>query len=407
MGEKAAASHLRASPSGATFPARFQRARGREMILLEFGPKAQPVLFDRARRVIRADSAAEVAPALEALDRAAREGLWTAGFLSYEAGYALEPRLLPLMPENRRLPLLAFGVYDAPLAGDDLLAQAGAEAAEAGLSAAEPAWTAEEHGRAIARILDYIAAGDIYQANLTMQMRARRSGTAPGLYGALRARQPVGYGGYAALPGLPGLISRSPELFFETDRDGRIETRPMKGTAPRASNPAHDAALRMELQQSLKNRAENLMIVDLLRNDISRICRVGTVRVPELFAIESYVTVHQMVSRVTGVLRPGATPSAIFRAIYPCGSITGAPKIRAMEIIRELEAGPRGAYCGAMGWIAPGGAARFNVAIRTLTLYDEGEVEFGVGGGIVADSTAEGEYEEALWKARFAALTRG
>lgn len=181
----------------------------------------------------------------------------------------------------------------------------------------------------------------------------------------------------------------------------------MKGTAPRASNPAHDAALRLELQQSLKNRAENLMIVDLLRNDISRICRVGTVRVPELFAIESYVTVHQMVSRVTGELRPGTTPSAIFRAIYPCGSITGAPKIRAMEIIRELEAGPRGAYCGAMGWIAPDGAARFNVAIRTLTLYDEGEVAFGVGGGIVADSTAEGEFEEALWKARFAALTRG
>jgi para-aminobenzoate synthetase component 1 len=377
------------------------------MILLEFGPKAQPVLFDRARQVIRADSAAEVAPALEALDRAARDGLWTAGFLSYEAGYALEPRLLPLMPEGRRLPLLAFGVYDAPLAGDDLLTRAGAEAAAAGLSAAEPAWSADEHAAAIALILGYIAAGDIYQANLTMQMHARRSGPALGLYGALRARQPVGYGGYAALPGLPGLISRSPELFFGTGPDGRIEARPMKGTAPRASNPAHDAALRLELQQSLKNRAENLMIVDLLRNDISRICRVGTVRVPELFAIESYVTVHQMVSRVTGELRPGTTPSAIFRAIYPCGSITGAPKIRAMEIIRELEAGPRGAYCGAMGWIAPDGAARFNVAIRTLTLYDEGEVAFGVGGGIVADSTAEGEFEEALWKARFAALTRG
>lgn len=379
------------------------------MILLEFGPQAQPVLFERPRRVIRAESAAEVMPALEALDRAARDGLWTAGFLSYEAGYALEPRLLPLMPEGRRLPLLAFGVYDEPLPGDALLAEAeaGAKAATAGLSVAEPGWSAADHAEAIARILDYIAAGDIYQANLTMQMRARRSGPALGLYGALRARQPVGYGGFAALPDLPTLISRSPELFFGTDGQGRIETRPMKGTAPRASNPAHDAALRMELQQSLKNRAENLMIVDLLRNDISRICRIGTVRVPELFAIESYTTVHQMVSRVTGELVPGTSPSDIFRAIYPCGSITGAPKIRAMEIIRELEAGPRGAYCGAMGWIAPDGAARFNVAIRTLTLYGEDEVEFGVGGGIVADSTAEGEYEEALWKARFAALTRG
>lgn len=377
------------------------------MILLEFGPKAQPVLFDRASRVIRADSAGEVAPALEALDRAARDGFWTAGFLSYEAGYALEPRLLPLMPENRRGPLLAFGVYDAPLAGDAVLARADAETADAGLSATRPSWRADEHAGAIARILDYIAAGDIYQANLTMQMHALRSGSPLGLYGALRSRQPVGFGGYAALPDLPVLISRSPELFFKTSAGGAIETRPMKGTAPRASNPAHDAALRMELQQSLKNRAENLMIVDLLRNDISRICRVGTVRVPELFAIESYVTVHQMVSRVTGALLPGTKPSAIFRAIYPCGSITGAPKIRAMEIIRELEAGPRGAYCGALGWIAPDGAAEFNVAIRTLTLYDDDEVAFGVGGGIVADSTAAGEYEEALWKARFAALTRG
>lgn len=407
MAKKATASHLRLRRSGATFRRRFQWARPRKMILLEFGPKAQPVLFDRPRRVIRADSAAEVLPALEALDRARRDGYWTAGFLSYEAGYALEPRLLPLLPEGRRLPLLAFGVYDEPLPGAPLLAQAGAEAGAAGLSPARPAWRAGDHAEAIARILGYIAAGDIYQANLTMQMRARRSGSALGLYGALRARQPVGYGGYAALPGLPALISRSPELFFATDAAGRIETRPMKGTAPRASNPAHDAALRLELQQSLKNRAENLMIVDLLRNDISRICRVGTVRVPELFAIESYVTVHQMVSRVTGELQPGTTPSAIFQAIYPCGSITGAPKIRAMEIIRELESGPRGAYCGAMGWIGPEGAAQFNVAIRTLTLYDEGEVAFGVGGGIVADSTAEGEYEEALWKARFAALAHG
>ena len=160
----------------------------------------------------------------------------------------------------------------------------------------------------------------------------------------------------------------------------------------------------MELQQSLKNRAENLMIVDLLRNDISRICEIGSVRVPELYAIESYATVHQMVSRVTGQLQPGTEPSALFRALFPCGSITGAPKIRAMEIIRELESGPRGAYCGTIGWMGPDGASSFNVSIRTLTLYGETEVEFGVGGGIVADSTAAGEYEEALWKARFAEL---
>lgn len=377
------------------------------MILLEHGPGGAPALFGTPRRVVMALRPDEVLPALDALDAAQRDGLWAAGFVSYEAGYALEPKLAPLMPEARRLPLVAFGLYDAPEPGDAALARADAEAEAVRLGAARPGWDADAHGAALGRVLDYIAAGDIYQVNLTMPMRCRRAGSALGLYGALRRRQAVGHGGHVALPGVPTVVSRSPELFFATDAEGRIETRPMKGTAPRASNPAHDAALRMELQQSVKNRAENLMIVDLLRNDISRICRVGSVKVPDLFAIESYATVHQMVSRVTGALLPGTTPSAIFRAIFPCGSITGAPKIRAMEIIRELELGPRGVYCGAIGWIAPGGASAFNVAIRTLTLYPEDEVEFGVGGGIVADSTPEGEYEEALWKARFAALTPG
>lgn len=374
------------------------------MILLEHGPDGAPTLFDRPRRVIRADGLDEVATALAELDRASSAGFWIAGFASYELGYALEPHLTALMPEGRRLPLLAFGLYDAPENAGPALARAGAEIGAARLSRPKPVWSAADHGAALSSIHDYIAAGDIYQANLTMQMRATRSGSALGLYGALAARQPVRHGAFVALDDLPILISRSPELFFATDANGRIETRPMKGTAPRASNPAHDAALRMELQQSLKNRAENLMIVDLLRNDISRICTIGSVKVPELYAIESYTTVHQMVSRVTGQLVYGTAPSSLFHALFPCGSITGAPKIRAMEIIRELEAGPRGAYCGAIGWIGPDGASSFNVAIRTLTLYGDTEVEFGVGGGIVADSTAEGEYEEALWKARFAEL---
>ena len=268
------------------------------MILVEDGPNSAPAHFDHPRRLIRADGAGDVAPALAALDAALAEGLWIAGFASYELGYALEPRLAPLMPGDRRLPLLAFGVYEAPDDATRFLDQAGGEAADASLSAPEPCWTAGDHGSALARIHDYIAAGDIYQANLTMRMRARRTGSAPGLYAALRARQPVRHGAYVDLPDLPVLLSRSPELFFATDAAGRIETRPMKGTAPRASNPAHDAALKMELQQSLKNRAENLMIVDLLRNDISRICEIGSVKVPELYAIESYTTVHQMVSRV-------------------------------------------------------------------------------------------------------------
>lgn len=372
------------------------------MILIENGPGGGPALFDAPRRVIRAETVDAVAPALAAVDAACAAGLWAAGFLSYEAGYALEPRLAERIPAERDLPLLALGLYDAPQSAESILARAAVEADGARLARAIPGWTAEEHAAAMARLLSYIRAGDIYQANLTMPMRTTFAGTPAGLYGALRARQPVGHGALVALPDCPVLISRSPELFFATDAGGGIETRPMKGTAPRASNPARDRALRRELQSSVKNRAENLMIVDLLRNDISRVCSIGSVRVPELYAVESYATVHQMVSRVTGRLRPGTLPSALLAALFPCGSVTGAPKIRAMEIIRELEPEPRGAYCGAIGWLGPDGTSAFNVAIRTLMLATDGTVRFGVGGGVVADSTPEGEYEEALWKARFA-----
>lgn len=377
------------------------------MILIEDGPSGAPVLFDDAEEIIRADAAAEVPAALARLDTALARGKWVAGLASYELGYALEARLMPLMPEGRRVPLLALGVFGGPRPADAFLRATGDEAGPATLANITPGWDARRHAAAIGRILDYIAAGDIYQANLTMRMQAQYRGSARGLYAALAARQPVRHGALVDLPGMPRILSRSPELFFATTADGRIETRPMKGTAPRHPDPARDSALRLDLAQSVKNRAENLMIVDLLRNDISRICRVGSVRVPDLYRVESYATVHQMISRVTGRLREGVRGSDIFRALFPCGSITGAPKIRAMEIIRELEDGPRDAYCGAIGWMAPDGAARFNVAIRTVELYDGGRAEFGVGGGIVADSTPEGEYEEALWKARFADLTPG
>ncbi|MCT8329787.1 aminodeoxychorismate synthase component I [Albidovulum sediminis] len=373
------------------------------MILLENGPLGEAALFAGPARVIRADAAHEVDAALDALDAARAGGAWLAGYASYELGLALEPKLAPLMPARPGGPLLHFGVYDAPVSAVAALAQAGAEAPGAALGHPVPAWDRTAHAGAVRRVRDYIAAGDVYQVNLTMQMTVAASGTPLGIYGALRQRQPVAHGAVVALPDAPVILSRSPELFFATDATGRMETRPMKGTAPRASNPAHDAALKLGLQESAKDRAENLMIVDLLRNDISRIARVGSVRVPALYAIESYATVHQMVSHVTGELLPGTTPSALFRALFPCGSITGAPKIRAMEIIRELEAGPRGVYCGAIGWIGPDGASAFNVAIRTLTM-GEGMATFGVGGGIVIDSTADGEWEEALWKARFADL---
>ena len=265
-----------------------------------------------------------------------------------------------------------------------------------------PAVSRDRYDAAMARVMAYIGAGDCYQINLTFPMETRLlEGDARALYGALRARQAVGYGGFLDMGVGPVVISRSPELFFSLDAAGRIAAKPMKGTAPRGADPGEDAALAEELYQSEKARAENLMIVDLLRNDISRIARVGSVRVPELFAVESFATVHQMSSLIVGELLEPPTMAALMPALFPCGSITGAPKIRAMQIIREVEAHPRGVYCGAVGWMAPDGAAVFNVAIRTLRLWPDGRVMLNVGGGVVQDSTAQGEWEEALWKARY------
>jgi para-aminobenzoate synthetase component 1 len=375
---------------------------GAPLIIVENGPGAAPAAFRRPRAILRADHAGEVPAVLDALDRARAGGGWIAGMMSYELGYALEPRLTALMPAGRREPLIHMGVFDGPDAYPALPEDASR------ISGVHPVWAAGVHETACRKVLGYIAAGDIYQANLTFPIDARWTGTPLGLYAALRRRQPVPHGAMIDLPGAPAIVSRSPELFFALDAEGRIETRPMKGTAPRDADAARDRGLRDSLAQSGKNRAENLMIVDLLRNDISRICSAGSVRVPELFHVETYATVHQMVSRVTGQTLPGTGFSAIVRALFPCGSITGAPKIRAMEIIREVETRPRGAYCGAVGWMAPGtgsAEAAFNVAIRTLTLFPDGGVTFGVGGGIVHDSTPEGEYEEALWKARFTTPT--
>ncbi len=364
------------------------------MILLEHGPQGAAV-FKGARGMVVARAAGEVLPALQALDAARARGHWVAGWMAYEAGYALEPKLARLMPPGGA-PLLAFGIYVGP-APADLPGRARAAVAPLRPLVDWPAYAA-----AMARLKAYIAAGDCYQINLTFPMESRLVEGGPWeLYAALRARQSVGFGAYCDFgPDLPVLISRSPELFLRTDAAGRIESRPMKGTAPRDADPIRDLELAEELRASDKGRAENLMIVDLLRNDISRISRVGSVRVPELFAVESYATLHQMVSRVVGELVEPPALARLMPALFPCGSITGAPKIRAMEIIAELEPHPRGPYCGAIGWMAPNGASCFNVAIRTLQVT-QGRILLNVGGGVVQDSTAEGEWEEAHWKARY------
>jgi para-aminobenzoate synthetase component I len=225
-------------------------------------------------------------------------------------------------------------------------------------------------------------------------------GTPLGLYGAFRRTGPVGHGAYVNLGIGPVVVSRSPELFFRVDACGRITTRPMKGTAPRDQDPVRDAAIAAALNASEKDRAENLMIVDLLRNDISRLSRVGSVKVPALFAMEKYSTVHQMTSTVEGQLVEASSMASVIPALFPCGSVTGAPKIRAMQIIRAVEPFARGVYCGAIGWMSPDGQADFSVAIRTLSVKGS-DIVMNVGGGVVHGSTAVGEWEEALWKARF------
>jgi para-aminobenzoate synthetase component 1 len=372
------------------------------VILFEHGPGGGAALFAAPREVILAQRADQVRGALLRADAARAGGAWVAGYVAYEAGYALEPKLARLMPARRPGPLVALGVFDAPQDAGPVLARAAEEAGVARLSRLRRGITRAGYGAAFAKVADYIAAGDCYQINLTFPLSARlEAGTALGLFGALRARQSVGYGVFCDLGVGPVVMSRSPELFFRV-QDGVISARPMKGTAPRDPDPVRDAALAAELAVSDKARAENLMIVDLLRNDIARISEVGSVKVPELYAVEPFATVHQMSSTVTGRLVAGADLAGLMAALFPCGSITGAPKIRAMEIIREVEGRARGVYCGAMGWMAPGGDAVWNVAIRTLSLFPGGRVALNVGGGVVHDSTAAGEWEEALWKARYA-----
>ncbi|BCH14844.1 MULTISPECIES: aminodeoxychorismate synthase component I [unclassified Mesorhizobium] len=365
--------------------------------------RAHQLVFDRPADIIVAHEAADFLPALDTAQAAHDAGKWLAGYFSYEAGYLLEPKLVPLLPGGRRAPLVCLGIFDAPPVEQPVL-PGNAPATNGPIFNARAAWSSEDYAKRFARLHNHIRKGDCYQGNLTFPVHAQWSGDPLAAFDALTERQPVKYGALIAL-GDPVVLSRSPELFFEIDAAGMIETHPMKGTAPRGATKAEDKRLKAFLLNDEKNQAENRMIVDLLRNDISLISEVGTLEVPELFRIESYPTVHQMVSRVRAKLLPDLTIRRIFAALFPCGSITGAPKIRAMEILHDLEGTPRDVYCGAIGWIAPGGTMRFSVAIRTISLFSNGEAVYNVGGGVVFDSTAEEEYQECLLKARYATGT--
>ena len=361
------------------------------LVILDDGPR--PV-FRAPLAVIAADTPGEVPAALEAAGEALAQGRHVAGWLGYELGYALEPRLGGALRPGRT-PLLRLGVFQGP-AGE---APAAASRAYAGPLRLE--WDRCAYAARFALVKAYIAAGDIYQANLSFRARFAFAGDALSLYEQLRAASGAGHCGFID-DGQHQVLSLSPELFFELAANGMLTARPMKGTAARGGN---DDAERAGLAASPKDRAENLMIVDLIRNDLGRVAETGSVAVPELFRIESYPTLHAMVSTVTAQKREKASIADLLRALFPCGSVTGAPKIRAMEILRELESSPRGAYCGAIGHFAPDGSARFNVAIRTLTIAG-GEGELGIGGGVVQDSVADGEYAECLLKARFFDATR-
>ncbi len=368
-------------------------------IIFDKGPLDGGSAFARPHDVLVAHDMDDVPVVLAAMEAARAAGHWLAGMASYELGYMFSNKLRDLMPNGRRLPLLQFGVFDAPQACSGPTPMGTTPT----ITAPDPVWGFERYSAAMVTLKDYIAAGDVYQANFTFPMTAQMTGHPADLYAALKIRQPVGYGAYVDL-GDDVLLSRSPELFFEVNGSGQITTRPMKGTMPRGASPQMDHANKNWLMSSAKDRAENLMIVDLLRNDVGRLAEIGSVKVPKLFSIETYETVHQMTSEVQAQLRPDLTVTDLFTALFPCGSITGAPKIRAMQIIAELEDAPRDAYCGAIGWLSPDGPMGFNVAIRTLLVGKDGDVRLNVGGGIVYDSTSEAEYEEALWKARFATL---
>jgi para-aminobenzoate synthetase/4-amino-4-deoxychorismate lyase len=365
-------------------------------------------VFQKPRALIRANSADQVPAALAAMEAARAAGHWLAGAFAYELGYALEPKLASLMPsllmsspmmppgaDGAPLPLILFGVYDAPSA------TAPPAVGRAYAGPLKPEWDAAEYDARFRAVKAALAAGDIYQANLSFRAAFAFAGNPRALYEQLRASSAAPYCAFLdfldeKMGAHRQILSLSPELFFDIKAD-LIRARPMKGTAARHGD---DDAERAALAASPKDRAENLMIVDLIRNDLGRIAQIGSVGVQDLYAVETYPTLHTMVSTVTAQLRPGTDIAALARALFPCGSITGAPKIRAMEILRQLETSRRGAYCGAMGYFAPGGSALFNVAIRTLTLCgDSGAL--GIGGGVVQDSDAASEYAECLLKARF------
>ena len=374
------------------------------------------LLFDDAREVgapcrlyegpvgqVVAHSHDDVPVALGQLRAAVADGNHVAGWIGYDAGYAMEAKLRPLARKLGETPLLWFGIFDSYRIFDATERSAFlGDPAAAFLGTPRPRIERAAYLAAATRVREQLFAGDYYQANLTFGCDVALSGPPLAAYAQMRARSNAGWGGVVRHPG-GWLLSLSPEQYFAL-KDGVLEAKPMKGTAPRRADPAADRAEAEALAADPKQRAENLMIVDLLRNDLARVAEPGSVAVPDLFAVESFPTVHQMVSRVTARLAPGMDAVGVLETLFPCGSITGAPKIAAMASLRDLEPEPRGAYTGSMGWISPEGEAAFNVLIRTLEIEGSStKARLGLGSGLVVDSVVEDEWDECLLKGKFVA----
>lgn len=379
---------------------------------------------------IEARRAADVAPALAAIEAARQSGRWVALLLDYELGNWLLPETALTAATAAREPAAAAGAaaerpqahppacaqsasgrasQDGPASGRPLLQALVFDGAlretpwpipeEAGgrIASMAPRMDEADYLRAVQALREEIASGDFYQVNYTLPIDLKIQGDPRELYARIAQRHPVAHAAYIE-DGTRSVLSFSPELFVSR-RGATLTTRPMKGTAPRDPDPATDAALGQALMASEKNRAENLMIVDLLRNDLGRVAQPGSVRVEALFSLEKYPSVWTLTSTVTAQA-PHATLEQVLYALFPCGSVTGAPKVAAMRRIQATEVAPRGLYCGSIGWLAPNGDFSFSVAIRTLVVDGAGNGIYGVGGGIVHDSDPRTEWQECLWKAR-------
>lgn len=356
--------------------------------------------FTRPLRVVSCRAPSEVRGALRLADRAVSEGHYVAGFLAYEAGYGLHPKLALLTPRAPREHVLWLGVFERAeeltgAAVTELLAGAGAAA----VSPLRFERGAAGHAADFATIQEYLRAGESYQVCQSLRAHFDVRGSALSLFERLRRAQPTAYSALVDT-GEYSILSLSPELFFRK-QGGRIELKPMKGTAAPGHELAEDARIAEGMRRDPKTRAENLMIVDLLRNDIGRLAKLGSVRVPELFSVERFASVLQMTSTITAEVDRSLGLTPLMEALFPSGSVTGAPKLSAMRIIHELEPSPRGIFCGSIGYATPRNDACFNVAIRSLCVERDGQGVLGVGSGVVVDSSAEAEHAECLLKARF------